>query len=728
MGDFRVEAWFKTTDTGRSILAGSYAGPVTSVNLELHTSNRGRIWIQGPTAPSDLNVTLPTNSRDNQWHHLAGVRQGNVVRLFYDGALVGSMTDAAGSFVISQPAMYVGRDNRLGDTVFNGALDNVRFYASADTSVPDAAYDFETTAGVLTVEGQAAVGQIDETAHHAGTPLHATGFSAQVADGIDYVADRPAVLTDSTVSLRCDENNASPEFVRIGMTQAIADLTLGDFSMQTWFKSTDTARGILMGSYDDGFIAYLNGVEVQRSNNVSPASNDYDAVIAANQEATTYFVEFDVSAFRHLLLAVDNDLAIHGVNRELDSSDFLMLPELVGGVAEENPSFDPIYFTFDGTDPRLSDGTIISSAMLYAGAVSLSAPTHVLARARDASGVWSALGEATYSLAMPIRVSELMYHPGPRSAEEIAAGFTSDEDFEFVELLNISPTATIDIAGVRFTEGIEFTFGDVELAPGGQVVLAQRADAFAFCYGSSIPLAGEYGVTAQQYRRSNSGERLTLVDAVGVVIQTFDFDDGWYPQSDGDGFSLVARDESAVLADWNDAAAWRSSFASDGSPGTPDRLPGDVNGDLRVDLADVARLQANLGVTSGAMFADGDFNGDGAVNRSDLAVLARHFGRNEAPALPAASSILASAGAVASRDPSVKYGATAARRADQRPATACEAARVLSATQAVGRRPVRSQVVDVALQSTAESLRDTPRRPAILGDDAAPHFVRALRR
>ena len=42
------------------------------------------------------------------------------------------------------------------------------------------------------------------------------------------------------------------EAVALGMPQAIADLTLGDFTLQTWFKTTDASRAILMGSYVGG--------------------------------------------------------------------------------------------------------------------------------------------------------------------------------------------------------------------------------------------------------------------------------------------------------------------------------------------------------------------------------------------------------------------------------------------------------------------------------------------
>src|SRR5690606_26985296 len=99
-GDFRIETWFKTTDTGRANLFSSYVGTATALNLELHTSNRGRLYIQGPTSVTDLNLTLPTDSRDGQWHQLIGLRSGDNVELYYDGVLVNSTTDVAGSFII----------------------------------------------------------------------------------------------------------------------------------------------------------------------------------------------------------------------------------------------------------------------------------------------------------------------------------------------------------------------------------------------------------------------------------------------------------------------------------------------------------------------------------------------------------------------------------------------------------------------------------------------------
>lgn len=54
--------------------------------------------------------------------------------------------------------------------------------------------------------------------------------------------------------------------------------------------------------------------------------------------------------------------------------------------------------------------------------------------------------------------------------------------------------------------------------------------------------------------------------------------------------------------------------------------PGDLDGDNDVDLADLAQLLANYGMTSGAVYEDGDLDGDGDVDLSDLAALLAVYG------------------------------------------------------------------------------------------------------
>ncbi len=135
--DFTVEAWFRTTDAGRNILMGNYAGGRGgALNLELHTDNRVRIYLApvegGRTV--DLNLAagrLDIDTRDGRWHHLAAVRQGQTVRLYLDARLAGEAPDTAGTFDLLGDVYHLGRDTRTGSTTFEGDLDDVRLWQRA---------------------------------------------------------------------------------------------------------------------------------------------------------------------------------------------------------------------------------------------------------------------------------------------------------------------------------------------------------------------------------------------------------------------------------------------------------------------------------------------------------------------------------------------------------------------------------------------------------------------
>lgn len=79
--------------------------------------------------------------------------------------------------------------------------------------------------------------------------------------------------------------------------------------------------------YDDGFVVYLNGTEIARTN--VTGSPLYTSLASAGHEAGTPDI-IDVTAFKNLLQAGNNVLAVIGLNVTLDSSDFSLNPELVG--------------------------------------------------------------------------------------------------------------------------------------------------------------------------------------------------------------------------------------------------------------------------------------------------------------------------------------------------------------------------------------------------------------
>ena len=63
-----------------------------------------------------------------------------------------------------------------------------------------------------------------------------------------------------------------------------------------------------------------------------------------------------------------------------------------------------------------------------------------------------------------------MYNPAPATAAEIAAGYNpnasgaSNNDFEFIEIENIG-SQTLPLQGMKFTNGVKFTFPNVSLRP-----------------------------------------------------------------------------------------------------------------------------------------------------------------------------------------------------------------------------------------------------------------------
>ena len=296
--------------------------------------------------------------------------------------------------------------------------------------------------------------------------------------------------------------------------------------------------------YDDGFVAYLNGVEIQRAlfNGVptwnSSAAGNHDDSAAIRLE------KFDVSLRASLLTEGVNLLAIHGMNSSSSSSDFLISAELVVGRTE-----------------AAGDGGASTGAREYAGPVTLTESTQIKARVLvpgNQYSPWSGLAQAVFAVgpvAESLRITELMYHPQD-------TGDPNDPNTEYVELANIGGE-TINLNLVRFCDGIAFTFPSIELAPTEYLLVVKDRGAFEAKYGPGLPIAGEYSGSL-----SNAGERIELQDAAGTTIHAFSYEDDWYKVTDGNGPSLIVQDPHGTDPnDWSDEAAWRPS-TSGGSPGS----------------------------------------------------------------------------------------------------------------------------------------------------------------
>ena len=219
-----------------------------------------------------------------------------------------------------------------------------------------------------------------------------------------------------------------------------------------------------------------------------------------------------------------------------------------------------IYYTINGTDPRLAGGAKSPSATAYTEPIALVESVSV--KARTLSGTtWSALTEADFIVIQTfteLLVTELMYNPATEASLD-------GEQFEFLELKNVGPVE-LDLSGVRITDGVAFTFPNgTKLAPAHFAVLVSDPTAFTARY-PGVPISGVY--TGQL---GNSGERVTVAHAVGTPIFSVSYSDSppWPISADGQGFSLVPVNAN-LNPDPVNPASWRASSRVEGSPGADD--------------------------------------------------------------------------------------------------------------------------------------------------------------
>ena len=309
--------------------------------------------------------------------------------------------------------------------------------------------------------------------------------------------------------------------------------------------------------YDDGFIAYLNGTRIASGN--APGSPVWNSTATQNHDdgAAVTFVEFGADAFLNALQPGQNILAIHGLNGNSTSSDFLVQARLVAGEKQVDP------------------GT--SGGIKYTGPITLNETARLFARISDPRGGsnpgagvpvgtgWGAPLKADYLVnevpasAANLTIREIMFDP-----YDLGDALTDGSVYEFVELENLSGR-NVSLTDVSFTNGITFNFSSgsvLSLAPGGKVLVVNDLTAFRQVYGNGRDslIAGEF-----EGSLNNGGELLELRDAGGTIIQSFTFSSsGIWPGQADNGRSLIL----ANSADPANGTNWTFSRSLLGSPGT----------------------------------------------------------------------------------------------------------------------------------------------------------------
>ena len=161
----------------------------------------------------------------------------------------------------------------------------------------------------------------------------------------------------------------------------------------------------------------------------------------------------------------------------------------------------------------------------------------------------------------PIRISELMYNPRDPSNEERVEGFIDNDDFEFIELINISKDS-YNLEGYELLGAVRMRFGDITLSSGQRVLVVNRLTAFQMRYGDLPNIVGEYSGNL-----NNESERIILRNSSGSTVLDYIYSGNWYDLTDGNGHSLTVINPFNQSVYFGNKGSWRPSRNSGGSPG-----------------------------------------------------------------------------------------------------------------------------------------------------------------
>ncbi|MBI4604959.1 MAG: lamin tail domain-containing protein [Planctomycetes bacterium] len=282
---YTASLWFKADAPGRgiyTIVDGDLGGNGHDRHLYLAGGNiASRVW-------NDETISSSGKSYgDRRWHHLAhvfGPRTGGQ-RIYVDGVLVASGAKSSSDFTWQQ-RVNIGFSNDAAAPYFDGLIDEA------------AIWDVELT-----------LGEIQALAAGA-SPAALAGYA-------------PWISTDVDALMRGVNATA---YVRIPFQ---ASLPLDFDSI------------VLRVQHDDGFAAYLNGVEVARRN--APAALAFDSRALSDRPAIQVIRAEDIGLGDHLGLLRHgrNVLAIHALNDSPTSPDFLLVPELLKVTLSPNRYLSP---------------------------------------------------------------------------------------------------------------------------------------------------------------------------------------------------------------------------------------------------------------------------------------------------------------------------------------------------------------------------------------------------
>ncbi len=269
---------------------------------------------------------------------------------------------------------------------------------------------------------------------------------------------------------------------------------------------------VLRMRYEDGFVAYLNGNEIARSN--ISGSVRYNSTASPNPDSQAVnFQDFPLVGAS--LITGANLLAIQVINQSSGNSDLLCEPELVDQPGTNGGYFENLLAGFRHTiendvvvDQALWSGSGITNFNNgYNGVLNTSLPNRRRA-------LFTTYGPDGSGLIPESQPSDAVVVFGQIEANPVSG----NQDEEFIEITNANNYA-VDLSGWIMNGGIEFILPPGSVVPGnGRVFLSPNVRDFRL--RDLSPSGGEGNIVIGNFdgHLSNFPEVLTLTDADGAIV------------------------------------------------------------------------------------------------------------------------------------------------------------------------------------------------------------------
>jgi PKD repeat protein len=251
---FSVGAWFRTTTTAGGKIVGfgdKTTGRSNNYDRHVYMDESGRVNF-GVWTGQESTLTSPTALNDGQWHQVVASLSPEGMQLFVDGKRVGQRGDVTRGQDY-RGTWRVGGDNSWrGAAFFAGDIDDVAVYPKALTrGQVDADWVASGRPSALPTAPADAYGakvfadepivwfRLDGDRDHLGTDSSPEATEGVVSGGV--TAGAPSALSGG-VGTSATFDGASG-----GVASGTRTQSLDTYSIETWFRTTTTAGGKLIG-------------------------------------------------------------------------------------------------------------------------------------------------------------------------------------------------------------------------------------------------------------------------------------------------------------------------------------------------------------------------------------------------------------------------------------------------------------------------------------------------